>query len=199
MTKLYKFLLLLFFCACGTGKEKSPPTQPNSEDSVYDETIVDTVLSGESFQFFTKTTFKNEGSKFVLVNSWKEEKIMESDFTIGPSFLKEYHQLLRISPDSTQIIDFGTTNVTKITDRNGKNSWEELGPDSELSLLLPKENKKQRLLFLGPGAAIEDAGWMDQETVVIAVKQLNFDESKSVTMIYKYHLPTQTFYLYEQQ
>jgi hypothetical protein len=197
MKKLLPILLIL--TACNNADDKTVEPQPDSTSSPVIIEKVDTVLTSESFKFFTKPEKQNSMGSYKMVSTWKEDSMIISEFNTNSNFLNKYRELLRFSPDSLYYIDMGSYNVEVVTDANGKKTYQDLGPDTEISLVSLNENKKRRLLFLGPGSIVEDAGWMDNETLLIAGKQLRPDGNSAYNVIWKYHLPTHTFFMYEQQ
>lgn len=197
MKKLLPILLIL--TACNNSDVKTVDPQPDSTSSPVVIEKVDTVLTSESFKFFTKPEKQNSMGSYKMVSTWKEDSMIISEFSTTNKFLDTYKELLRFSPDSLYYIDMGSYNVEVETDANGKKIYQDLGPDTEISLVSMNDNKKRRLLFLGPGSIVEDAGWMDKETLLIAGRQLRPDGNSAYNVIWKYHLPTHTFFMYEQQ
>jgi hypothetical protein len=58
------------------------------------------------------------------------------------------------SPDETKYLEYtGSTG--------------EGGPDTELSLVDAAKNERRRLLFYGPSVRIDDAAWIDNETIIV--------------------------------
>ena len=57
--------------------------------------------------------------------------------------------------------------------------------------------KKTRLLFVGPAASVEDGGWIDNNNIVLLGMEERKNDGMKVPVIWKYHLPTKSFYLYE--
>ena len=96
-------------------------------------------------------------------------------------------------------IDLDSYNIRISKQPDGTYIGEELGPDTEVSLIDLQDKLKKRLIFLGPGGDIEDGGWLDSQTIILAGTQAGADGTTTVPVIFKYHIPTRTFFLYELQ
>jgi hypothetical protein len=192
--------------SCKDNKDKKQnATEVVTEDSL-DAERVDTVLSGETLQFFDRSEFSNyarshipqfDWSKFRLVNVWKEDTMLIQPFRPDKNYYKVYGDFLKYSPDSTKFIDLDSYNLAISTNKSGKRIAEDMGPDTEVSLVNLEDSTKTRLVFLGPGASIEDGSWLDNENIVLVGVQDNSAVTSKVIVVWKYHLPTNTFFLYE--
>jgi hypothetical protein len=196
---------------------KDQPDKPADDstvaagDSISNENI-DTVLSDETISFFNRSGFSDfarskapgfDWNKFRMTNTWKEDSLLVTPFKPAPDFYQLYKPLLRYSPDSTMFIDLDSYNLEIQKDASGGLVAIESGPDTEVSLVNVKNQKKTRLVFLGPGSSIEDGSWIDGENLVL----MGFQESATnsngasagnrVPVLWRYHLPTTTFYVYE--
>lgn len=188
-------LVMIFLASCRDKADKKADVVVADSTTTTVEKI-DTILEQETFTFFTKPTLKQSAASFRMVNSWKEDSLLTSRFDPPTDFYKKYGALLRYSPDSTKFVDLGSYNVEVTIDRNGAYKYDELGPDTEVSLVEPSKGTRHRLMFLGPGSTVDDAGWMDNETIVLAGKQENPTGDTTRNVIWKFHIPTQTFYEY---
>lgn len=198
-------LMLTLFVACQSNPEKQDTdfTVVTPEDEA--DELIDTVLnienirSFESLGFTTLAKTKVEGfdwSKFRMTDVWKEDSMLTSTFQATPEYYENYGRFLKYSPDSTYFIDLDSYNINIYKNKKGNWVGEELGPDTEVSLVNPKTNEKTRLLFLGPGSSVEESIWLDDENV--ALLGITDDGVTGATaVVWKYHLPTQTYYLYE--
>lgn len=196
MKRLSNIILLMsILISCRDNQDKKAPVAVTDSSATTVENV-DTVLEQETFTFFTKPTIKQSIAPYRMVNSWKEDSLLTSRFNPAPDYYKKYGALLRYSPDSSRFVDLGSYNVEVTIDRKGAYKYDELGPDTEVSLVEPSKMTRQRLMFLGPGSSIDDAGWVDNETIVLAGKQENATGDTSRNVIWKFHLPTQTFYEY---
>jgi hypothetical protein len=200
-------VMMMVLISCKDQSQEKPVVPGTVEDSVVTENV-DTVLSGETIRYFEDngfTTFaktknpKFSWNSFHLVNVWKEDTLYTTPFQANAAYFQSYGPFIKYSSDSTMFIDLDSYNIkiTKLGD--GTYSGEELGPDTEVSLIDLQDNLKKRLIFLGPGGDIQDGGWLDSQTIVLAGMQEGSDGSSSVPVIFKYHIPTRTFFLYETQ
>ena len=175
------------------------------EDSVEMEKV-DTVLNAESFEFFNQSGFTDfarskvdgfDWSKFKLVNVYKDDSLVTSPFNPDEQFYKIYEPFLKRSPDSSKLIDLDSYNIEIKKNSNGQLTGEEMGPDNEVSLIDLDDKKRKRLIFMGPGGSVEDGAWLDNETLILVGVHENQDGKTKSAVVWKYHLPTSTFYLYE--
>lgn len=199
MRKTFPVILIVVLVSCNSSDDKQIAPAPDSSAYVTEIDKVDTVLSPETFQFFTKPEAQVSKDKFRMVNTWKEDSMLISEFNTTKPFVDKYRELLRFSPDSTYFIDLGSYNVEVETDSKGNKTYQDIGPDIEISLVSINDKKRTRLIFLGPGSIIDDAGWIDNETAIIAGRQAQPNGTDFYRVIWKYHLPTNTFYMYESQ
>ena len=201
------FVMMMFFLACKDQSQEKLVVPASTADSVVTEKV-DTVLSGETVSYFENngfTTFaksknpKFNWNSFHLVNVWKEDTLYTTPFEADAEYFQSYGDFIKYSSDSTMFIDLDSYNIKITKLANGTYSGEELGPDTEVSLVDLQDKLKKRLIFLGPGGHIEDGGWLDSQTIVLAGMQEGSDGSTSVPVVFKYHIPTRTFFLYETQ
>jgi hypothetical protein len=191
----------------GCGDEKTEPQSSNPEatvDSTVDEKV-DTVLAPETTRFFDSTGFGEFARKtsnvswqnFRLVNVTTEDSMLVQPFDKGEAFIRRFGKMFRYSPDSTLILDMDSYNVQLTTNASGKTIATEQGPDTEIALIDLKARTRKRLVFLGPSGSVEEGGWSDADNVVIAGLQEVQDANASVPVIWKYHVPTNTLYLFQ--
>ena len=197
---------LALYSACKDPAKEKQASKPAITDSLANEKV-DTIITAETIQFFDQSGFSGfarsqaEGfdwSKFKLVNVWKEDSALVSSFVPTPEYYRSYGKFLKYSPDSTKFIDLDSYNID-IVNKQGKYSGEEMGPDSEVTLVDIRDKEKTRLVFVGPSGSVEDGGWLDEETVVLIGIQENAQANSKTAVVWKYHLPTETFFLYELQ
>jgi hypothetical protein len=81
--------------------------------------------------------------------------------------LQPYKDMLVYSPDSTLAVDLFSYNYI-ITQRNGKSSMEEAGPDTEIGLVDVKNNTRKRIFFSGPATMVYDAKWINNKELMLA-------------------------------
>ena len=200
-------LMILALISCQDQSKEKQVVPGTTEDSLVTEKV-DTVLSGEAIRYFEDNGFstfaksknpKFNWNSFHLVNVWKEDTLYTTPFQANADYFQSYGPFIKYSSDSTMFIDLDSYNVkiTKLGD--GTYLGEELGPDTEVSLIDLQDKLKKRLIFLGPGGDIQDGGWLDSQTIVLAGMQAGSDGTSTVPVIFKYHIPTRTFFLYETQ
>ena len=199
--------MMMVLISCKDQSQEKVVVPASTGDSVVIEKV-DTVLSGEAIRYFENngfTTFaksknpKFNWNSFHLVNVWKEDTLYTTPFEADAEYFQSYGDFIKYSSDSTMFIDLDSYNIkiTKMAD--GTYIGEELGPDTEVSMVDLQDKLKKRLIFLGPGGHIQDGGWLDSQTIVLAGMQEGNDGTSLVPVIFKYHIPTRTFFLYETQ
>jgi hypothetical protein len=135
-------------------------------------------------------------SKFRMVNTWKEDTVMSQPFTVNAAYLKGQANLLKYSPDSAYLLDLDSYAVEVKASRQ-KEPVKMRGPDTEVSLIDLENKNKIRLLFMGPAGSVEEGGWMGNDNVLLLGMEERSNDGNRVPVIWKYHIPTKTFYLYE--
>ena len=197
---------ILVIVSCGSNEDKQAENIPADSSEVETVEQVDTVLSRENFSFFDRSGFSDffrekEGafipSSFKMVNTWREDSAMITAFHADKAFYDKYGPLLKYSPDSSKYIDLDSYNIDIVRNSEGKRVIQELGPDFEIAMVDVKDETRQRLMFLGPGGQIHEAGWLDNENIIMAGMNETPDGKGMVAVIWRYHLPTKTFYQYE--
>lgn len=209
MMKLFYLLIVSFalYTSCKNADEKPATPETARVDSVETEKV-DTLVTAETIQFFNQSGFSGfakaraEGfdwNNFKLVNVYKEDSMLTSSFQPGPEFYRSYRSFIKYSPDSTKFVDLDSYNIEISRNNQGTYTGNEMGPDTEVSLVDLEKGEKSRLVFLGPSGSIEDGGWLDNETIVLVGIQDNASADAKTAVLWKYHLPTKTFFLYELQ
>lgn len=210
MKKLFFAVVIGTVAFLGCRDEAAEPTiEPGVTPTTPDSTVmekVDTVLTGETLTFFNQSGLTNyaksrlEGfdwSKFRLVNVYRDDSMVTSSFTPDQRFLQNYGPFLKYSPDSSRIIDLDSYNIEITAQNGGQFTGHEKGPDNEVSLIDLDSNLRKRLVFLGPGGSVEDGTWLDNETLVLVGVHENATATGKTPVVWKYHVPTNTFFLYE--
>ena len=209
MKKLFAVIgisAMMIFVSCrDTPDKQDQDNETTSEDSVEIEKA-DTALSNETISFFDQsglskfTKTKSPGfdwSKFKMTNTWQDDSLLITDFRPSINFYDSYKTLLKYSPDSSMFIDLDSYNLDVHRESNGKIIAIEAGPDTEVSLVDVKSKKKTRLVFLGPGNSIEEGSWIDKENLVLMGFQDNDGSGNQIPVVWRYHVPAKTFYIYE--
>jgi len=198
---------MLIAGACRENAREKQMEPSEIQDSVVTEQV-DTVLSANAVRYFEDNGFssfaksrnpKFSWNSFHLVNVWKEDTMLTTPFDANEKYFRSYGQFIKYSSDSTMFIDLDSYNIAITRMPDGSYVGEELGPDTEVSLVDLQDKLKKRLIFLGPGGDIEDGGWLDSQTIVLAGMQAGADGETNVPVVFKYHIPTRTFFLYELQ
>ena len=200
---------LFVFAACQSGADDTELTPPVITDSLaVDSTIsetIDTVLTQQMIGVFRNSPATGkireaeaafDFSKFRMVNTWKEDTVMSQPFVVTPSYLKGQANLLKYSPDSSYLLDLDSYAV-EVNAPKRKEPVKMRGPDTEVSLININDKNKIRLLFMGPAGSVEDGSWMDNDNIILLGMEERSNDGNRVPVIWKYHLPTKTFYLYE--
>jgi hypothetical protein len=199
-------LSVLLAVACKDNANKEPQaTDPAivQEDSV--EETIDTLLSDETIQTFSTSGLldyakkKSPGfdwSKFSMTSSWADSSLPVSPFKPDKNYFASYGPFLKYSPDKSMFIDLDSYNIDIQRDSKGRFTGNGIGPDTEVSLVNLKDSTKTQVVFLGPGGSIEDGLWLDNNTLVLMGVHRN-EKDQEIATLWRYHLPTKTFYLYE--
>ncbi|MEP7257154.1 MAG: hypothetical protein ABI687_02175 [Flavitalea sp.] len=198
--------LSLAVYACKNDPKNEPRTDAlprNEHDQVE---VVDTTLTNETISFFNRSGYSTfakarlkdfDWSRFHMVDTWKDDSVTSSRFQPDKTYFDNYGQFLKYSPDSSFALDLDSYNTSITRTKDGKLIGREEGPDTEINLIDLKNKEKKRLVFLGPSGTIEEGGWIDEDNLVLIGFQDAPDETSQVPLIWKYHLPTHTFYLYQ--
>lgn len=198
------FAALLAIAACqGNSDKKAPEGEQKQEDSVVETS--DTLLSDETIQSFNTAGISDyarkkavgfDWSKFRMVSMYTEDSMLVSKFTADKNFFRDYGPFLKYSPDSTMFIDLDSYNIDINRDAQGHLTGTGIGPDTEVSLVKVGDSTRTRLVFLGPGGSIEDAIWLDRQTLVLMGVQEN-ERGERVPTVWRFEVPTKTYYIYE--
>lgn len=200
MKKLF-YLPIIFLCAC-QDKSKSGSIYPT--DSVIVEKV-DTILSAAAINSLQEISEKNktdgvqksDWSSFRMVNTWKEDTVPVTPISNDKRFFELYGKLLKYSSDGSLFLDLDSYNIDIEKDEQGKLIGIEKGPDTEVSLGNLETKEKKRLLYFGPGSTIEEAVWQDDDNLMLLGVRETENPASKIALIWKYHLPTKDFYLYE--
>jgi hypothetical protein len=200
--------LTIGFYACGSNEDKkATPAEEtaDAEDSTIVE-VIDTIFSREYIDTFSTMAFSNYAKKqatsfdwtrFRMVENWEDDSLLTTNFKPDKKFYDAYGRYIKYSPDSTMFVDMDSYHVGIKKNSQGKWQGIEMEADSEVSLVNLKSGKKTRLLFLGPDNSIEDAMWLDKENVAIMGIQDYGDSLGKVAAVWKFNIPTNTYFLYE--
>ena len=106
-------------------------------------------------------------NRFHLEEFWSDDSLHEKHFEPGKEFYKDYSTVLRWSPDSSFILDLGSYGSVKVRDNSGNTRIENGEPDTEVSMIYPKQKSKARLFYFGPGTTVVDGRWLDSSQVAV--------------------------------
>ena len=199
-------LIFVVFYSCKNDPKKEPLTNALPKQEQEEVEVIDTMLTNETISFFNKSGYSNfaksrlkdfDWSRFHMIDTWKDDTVTSAKFEPDKAYFENYGRFLKYSPDSSFVIDLDSYNTTITKNKDGKLIGREEGPDTEISLIDLKNKEKKRLVFLGPGGSIEEGGWIDEDNLALIGLQDTPDESVQVHLIWKYHLPTHTFYLFQ--
>ncbi|HTS44268.1 MAG TPA: hypothetical protein VMH01_07710 [Puia sp.] len=198
-------ILLLAACS-GNEKNKQEEKKPILVDSTASVTGIDSALSEEEVFLSNQMDFSNylksqkpdfDWKNFQLSENWHQDLLVEdSAYHPDKKFYEAYGRFLKYSPDGSFFIDLDSYNIDITKNKDGAWVGQELGPDTEVSLVDTKNNKKMRLIFLGPGGSIEDARWVDNNTILLFGVYTD-EPNLRVPAIWKISLPDKEVYLYK--
>ena len=194
--------------ACGGNEDKKVTTPAvvvaDPDDSVTSEAF-DTALSAEFIDTFSTLAFSTyakkqstsfDWSRFRMEHSYSDSQLLVTNYKPHNRFYETYGRFIKYSPDSSMFIDMDSYHVGM--QKNEKGQWQgtQLEADTEVSLVNLKTGKKTRILFGGPEVSVEDALWLDKENFAIMGIE-NQDSVGRVAAIWKFNIPTNTFFVYE--
>lgn len=131
-----------------------------------------------------------------LISYWHEDSLKQIPFQPEKNFYTNYAPVIRWSPDSNYILDFGSYNSMVITDKNGKTHLENGEADTEVSLIEPKKKNKKQIFFFGPSAYIQNAQWISKDDVAVWGIMDDDGDAKPDTIVWMINAPQQIFRKY---
>lgn len=170
------FIGLLFIVSCNCNNNKKAEEKEEVLDSVQTASSIasedSSMIADNNTRVFINNTLQNTGwqwNRFKLVEFWADDSLGKDKkpFSPPPDFYNKYASVLKWSPDSTYLLDIGSYGSVITQDKSGKSHVMAGDPDTEVSLILPKENTKTRLLFSGPSMHIFNAVWADSTEVAM--------------------------------
>jgi hypothetical protein len=90
-----------------------------------------------------------------------------TEFYPDRTFREFYGDLMIYNTDSSRIIDLYSYRFAMEKDGRGTLRIHE-SPDTEISLLIPGHNVKERVMFMGPIGAFDHAFWADDRHMIVA-------------------------------
>lgn len=173
-TVTYLFLSTIISCTCN----KQTPSH-EVRDTVQTEVSTKREDSIAIFNNNVDSWLENKLQKRVDWNKlrqeemWRDDSVKTEVYMPDDNFYKDYSSVLRWSPDSSYVLDIGSYGSVLVEDDEGNLRVEAGEPDTEISLLNPKQNQRTVLFFVGPSSSIFDATWIDKS---IALVLGSFDE-----------------------
>lgn len=161
--------------SCNNEDEKEKKEVTVTEDSLQTVASIasedsEIIFSNQASGWIGGAMRKNvsDWSRFHLEEFWSDDSLEAKAFQPEKDFYKDYASVLRWSPDSSYVLDFGSYGHVRVTDHaSGKTRLEGGEPDTEVALIDPKSNIKTRLLFFGPAATVFDSRWLDSSQVAV--------------------------------
>ena len=194
--------LALFIGACKGKASKQEEEEADSMEVVGEDTVLstETVNTFNTLAFSTfakKKTPAFDWKKFRMTGSWVADSLRITTFAPSPTYFASYGKLIKYSPDSSMFVDLDSYSFDVRKDSSGKLRGTDMGTDTEISLVIPSQNKKERLLFFGPGSSVDDAYWLDKDHLILIGVQDHGGDTGKTAALWKYNVPEKTFYLYE--
>lgn len=198
---LLRFFLLSIILATNACRSEQKEQQINRDSIAImpdgekeDSTLVTT--SG-IYEWLGETLKKPAiSTKITLEETWNEDSLMVSPLSIEPGFYDDYRQVLRWSPDSQYVIDFGSYGMIATRDANGKVTLEAGEPDTELALLEPATRQRTRLMFVGPSSQVIDATWINNNEAIVVGTFDKTGDNNLDTLMWKINVREKLFRLY---
>ncbi len=178
MNKIIGLLLtaMLFIVACKCNNNKNTADKEEVLDSVQTASSIasedSSMVTDNDTRSFINNTLQNtnwQWNRFKLVEFWADDSLGKSKTAFNPAsdFYDKYASVLKWSPDSSYILDFGSYGAVLTKDKKGNSHVVAGDPDTEVSLIYPKEKTKARLLFSGPAMHVLNAVWADSSEVAM--------------------------------
>lgn len=179
--RIYQIVaVLVIISACSNSKEESVIS-----DSLQQ---VNQIIAEDSLLIFDNTAgpinpnaivgLPNTG-KLLLKDYWIADSLPFKAFNPGKKFYADYSSVLKWSADSNYIIDGGSYGGVIINGADGKKRVEAGEADTEIALIMPRQQQRARLVFAGPGTELIQFGWADSTTAALWIA---FDEKGNRNM-----------------
>jgi len=105
------------------------------------------------------------------------------NFQPEASFYKDYAPVLRWSPDSSYLLDFGSYGNIPVKGKEGRTALEGGEPDTKIMVAIPSQHTQWLVMFAGPGTAIVDAKWKNQHQFMLLYTFEQDSGHKDTTLI----------------
>lgn len=180
---LLTLILVQAGCTCNSSNKN---VEADSVQTAKNIAAEDSIMVFDSpHRSFIASTLQSDWnwSNFTLQEFWAEDSIVTKPYTTDTGFYQKYGPVLRWSPDSSYVLDFGSYGSVVTKDLKGNDHLVAGDPDTEVSLLYPKDHKKWRLFFGGPSTHVLNAAWTDTTEVAI-LGSLETDTSQADTLLW---------------
>jgi hypothetical protein len=136
-------------------------------------------------------------SLFTLQDTSRYESFV-TNFYPDRTFREFYGNLMVFNEDSSRIIDLYSYRYAMEKDGQGNLHIAE-NPDTEISLLTPGYNKKERIMFMGPVGAYDHAFWIDNRYLMVAGNADEEGLGKRNPILWLVNLKTQQIFNFTYQ
>lgn len=203
---LLLMVLVLNSCTCHSNQDK--PTAVSAADSAAqlenkalraDSMMVENPTSPDQFDTSTRAWLSaslggkqvKKGDFDLTAGASELDSSSEATGTFGPAteftpkkdFYKDYAPVLRWSPDSSHLVDFGSYGQVVVRDASGKTSLEGGEPDTKVELINPKSGTQSQVLFGGPGLQVLNVKWISKQTFVLLYTNTVHTQPDTLIMI----------------
>ncbi|WP_310557504.1 hypothetical protein [Flavobacterium sp.] len=204
MKKVILLLSVCFFISCYEKKK--------SEEKKIETTLIQSVDQKSIESFLTDEKANSSPILLGWINYYKE--FLSKDFAIknfifdeeikltrlkgtvygsfDKNFDKIYEPFLIYSPQKTQYIDIDS-NTWQVEDSEMKNVT--FNPDQVINLVDLKSKKIEKIMFVGPSQWVEDAFWINEESLILLGNDTDFNPKVMIVdfisnkfKVYKYKI-----------
>lgn len=172
-------------------------TAGNAQDTLQ-EAVADAEVSEvqqsfpQLFQYLKAQDPAFSEDSFLLSGESKVEQVPPA--AIDEKRLQPFRKYLVYNSDSSLALDLYSYNYIA-TSRDGRNSLEEAGPDSEAAVIDFKNNTRRRVFFGGPSYALWDAKWINQNELLLIGAETG-EENKIIPTIWQVNLQDTSIQVY---
>jgi hypothetical protein len=200
----YSVCISVILFACNSGSEDTSDVPDDKSDSVNLLARTDSTLevSGKAAQSmmewlaFIQPEYKLSPDSFSLTDIWMEDSLITEPFKPDSTYFPLYGKYLRYAPDSAYFIDLDSYNII-LQEANGVVTGMEAGPDLQIYLVDKNNQIRKRLMFNGPGYYVQDAWWIDNESVLLASIAETDSVNRFEPVLWKINIVEDLFEKYE--
>ena len=196
-------LFTILFFACNNGeKDNAVPEDQSDTVNILARTDSSLDVSGpaegalQQWFSFIQPEYKISIDSFVLTDIWVEDSLITEPFKPDSLYYTLYGKYLRYAPDSAYFVDLDSYNIL-LKETNGVVSGTVGGPDNQVFLIDKNNQIKKRLLFNGPGTYIQDAWWINNESVLLASIAEGDTTNRYEPVLWKINIVEDLFEKYE--